>query len=116
MPLKKKQEQKEQFLGKRLKPDIEPKINDDITYKIEFTPKADRIFSKLPESLREEITLQIDELSKNPRPPGVKKLKGGKNEYRIRIKNYRVIYSIEDSILLIIILNLGDRKDIYKDI
>ncbi|OUL35144.1 hypothetical protein BV372_12245 [Nostoc sp. T09] len=84
-------------------------------YKIEFSPKAERAFSKLSELVREKITLKIDNLTFDPRPPGVKKLKGGKNQYRIRVENYRILYTIEDSILLILIVDLGDRKEIYKN-
>ncbi|MEB3149706.1 MAG: type II toxin-antitoxin system RelE/ParE family toxin [Sphaerospermopsis sp.] len=84
-------------------------------YIIEFAPKAIREFSKLTESVQEEITIKIDSLAFDPRPPGVKKLKGEKNKYRIRTGNYRIIYSIEDSKLLVLVLSIGDRKEVYKN-
>ncbi|MCF0054038.1 type II toxin-antitoxin system RelE/ParE family toxin [Dyadobacter sp. LJ53] len=56
----------------------------------------------------------IDALMNNPRPQGVRKLENFTNSYRIRIGNYRVIYSIEDDKLLIEVVKVADRKEAYK--
>ena len=53
-------------------------------------------------------------LEENPRPEGCKKLKGFKNLWRIRIGNYRAIYSIEEIVLLVDVRDIGNRKDIYN--
>jgi mRNA interferase RelE/StbE len=50
----------------------------------------------------------------NPRPDGVKKLKGLVNTYRIRVGDYRVIYRINDQELMIVLLNSNHRKDVYR--
>lgn len=55
----------------------------------------------------------IENLAENPRPKGYKKLKG-RTGYRIRVGNYRIIYEIFDDILLIDVIDLGHRKDIYE--
>ena len=55
----------------------------------------------------------IENLAENPRPKGYKKLKG-RTGYRIRVGNYRIIYEIFDDILLIDVIELGHRKDIYE--
>ena len=59
------------------------------------------------------IKKQIYDLADNPRPQGYKKLKGRKG-YRIRVGNYRIIYEIFDEILLIDVIDLGHRKEIYE--
>jgi mRNA interferase RelE/StbE len=63
--------------------------------------------------LAEELIEGIQGLSNNPRPSGCKKLKG-RNGWRVRKGNYRIIYDIFDNILLIEIIGLGHRKDIYE--
>ena len=62
----------------------------------------------------QNIVTAIDKLAEDPRPYGVKKLKGEDNAYRIRIGDYRVIYTIEDVIKIIEIQRIRHRKDAYK--
>ena len=81
-------------------------------YKITFTKLAFKELSKIPEPFYLKIKSAIIQLSDNPRPIGSKKLKG-RDGYRIRIGNYRVIYEIFDTQLIINIINIGHRKDIY---
>ena len=84
-------------------------------YTISIKPSALKEINKLPTPTIKKIGKAIDGLSKNPRPDGVKKLKGSDEElYRIRIGDYRIVYSIEDEIKIIDILKVGHRKDIYK--
>ncbi|MBW4564399.1 MAG: type II toxin-antitoxin system RelE/ParE family toxin [Mojavia pulchra JT2-VF2] len=86
-----------------------------MVYKVEFTPKADREVSKLPESVQERITSEIDEkLVINPRPSGCKKLKGIKNTYRIKVGDDRVLYEVYDSKLVILIIDVDHRREVYK--
>ncbi|MGP6174284.1 type II toxin-antitoxin system RelE family toxin [Corynebacterium sp. A21] len=56
----------------------------------------------------------MDDLAHQLRPDGVKKLQGGEGEYRLRVGSYRVIYDINDGELIILVLHLGHRKDIYR--
>ncbi len=81
-------------------------------YSIDFSRKAQKNLDKLSDSIANPILDAIENLAQNPRPIGCKKLKGRKG-YRIRVGDYRIIYEIFDSILLIDIINLGNRKDIY---
>lgn len=62
---------------------------------------------------RQRLVQQIQSLADNPRPPGCKKLSGS-NKYRIRQGNYRIVYSIEDDKLVVYVVKIGDRKDVYK--
>jgi mRNA interferase RelE/StbE len=54
------------------------------------------------------------ELEDNPRPPGCKKLVGEENAWRIRVGNYRVLYEIKDRVLIVHVVEIGHRKDVYK--
>jgi mRNA interferase RelE/StbE len=82
-------------------------------YTIVFVNSAKKEFDKLPKDLQVRITLAINGLVADARPNGCKKLKGGKNDYRIRVGDYRIIYKIIDNLLIIEIIAIGHRKDIY---
>lgn len=86
-----------------------------MTYEIKFTKGARKMFSKLSDDLQDRIQLQIDDLAIEPRPNGVKKLKGEENAYRIRVGDYRVIYNIFDNVLVVKVVEVGHRSEIYKD-
>ncbi|MDR0811539.1 MAG: type II toxin-antitoxin system RelE/ParE family toxin [Paludibacter sp.] len=84
-----------------------------MVYSINFTKNAIRQLSKVPEPYYENIKLAIRELAVNPRPSGCKKLQGLAG-YRIRVGTYRVIYEIFDNELLIDIIAIGHRREIYR--
>ena len=83
-------------------------------YKISITRQALKELEHLPKKETQQISKAIDGLSINPRPSGCKKLKG-ESEYmwRIRVGNYRVIYTIDDQIKIVNVRKIGHRKDIY---
>ena len=83
-------------------------------YQIEFTASAARSLSKFGKALQFRITAKIDALANQPRPPGVEKLHGRRNRYRLRVGDYRIIYEIQDRILLVLIVDIGHRKEIYR--
>ncbi len=85
-----------------------------MSYHITLSKKAIKALTKINEPYYTAIKTAIYSLADNPRPNGCKKLKG-RNGYRIRIGSYRVIYDILDSELLIDIVNIGPRGDIYED-
>jgi mRNA interferase RelE/StbE len=60
------------------------------------------------------LSRKIDSLSLDPRPPGVKKLKGEEGIYRIRDGDFRIIYKLEDQRLLILVLSVGNRREVYR--
>jgi mRNA interferase RelE/StbE len=84
------------------------------TYQVVLSNTAKKDLSKLPTQVVNKIIPVLEALQNNPRPNGCKKLKGFKDLWRVRIGNYRIIYSIDDVILLIDVREIGDRKDIYK--
>ncbi|MEH1864636.1 MAG: type II toxin-antitoxin system RelE/ParE family toxin [Nostoc sp.] len=84
-------------------------------YQIEFTKGAIKQLNKLPSNIKNRIDSKILNLSTEPRPNGVKKLKDEENTYRLRVGEYRVIYEIYDDILLISIIKVGHRSKVYED-
>ncbi len=82
-------------------------------YKIEIDRKAFKELLRIPKSDQNNIRKAINKLSKDPRPNGCKKLKDG-ILYRIRCGNYRILYRIEDENLCILVIRIGNRKNIYK--
>jgi mRNA interferase RelE/StbE len=83
-------------------------------YKVVLSKTAEKDLSKLPVGVIAKIVPVLKSLEQNPRPIGCKKLKGFSNLWRIRIGNYRAIYSIDDVILLVDVRAIGDRKGIYE--
>jgi len=82
-------------------------------YSIVIEQKARKTLKKLPHKIRSRITQSIAGLKTNPRPFGYKKLKNN-DYYRIRIGDYRIIYSIKEHEIKIFIIYIGHRKDIYR--
>jgi len=58
---------------------------------------------------RQRLVERIEALAENPRPPGAEKLSGTRDKYRIRQGNYRVLYEIEDDVLTVVVVKVGDR-------
>jgi mRNA interferase RelE/StbE len=86
-----------------------------MSYQIVFKPAAQRQLKKLPLSVQQTLVTLIESFTENPRPTGCKKLRGQHNQYRMRSGDYRIIYSIEDKTLIVRIIKVGHRRDIYED-
>jgi mRNA interferase RelE/StbE len=82
-------------------------------YLVELTPAAARQLRKLPRDAAPRIRGVIDLLAVDPRPPTSRPLRG-RPAYRVRSGDYRVIYTIEDDRLLVVIIRLGHRRDVYR--
>ncbi|MES1221492.1 MAG: type II toxin-antitoxin system RelE/ParE family toxin [Bacteroidota bacterium] len=82
-------------------------------YQLSIKPKVIKILEKINDPDYSNIKTAIYSLADNPRPRGCKKLKG-RDGYRIRVGDYRVIYNIVDKILTVDVIALGHRKDIYE--
>jgi mRNA interferase RelE/StbE len=83
-------------------------------YSILFSSRAKKELLALPGKVILAIEAKIDGLAKEPRPSGCKKLQGSENEYRIRIGNYRVIYTVADVVRIVTIIKIAHRKDAYR--
>ena len=83
------------------------------SYKIELSKRVRKDFRKIPEHDANRILSEIKALAEEPLPSSSKKLKG-EELFRIRIGNYRVIYSIQDEKMIVFVVKGGHRKDVYK--
>lgn len=82
-------------------------------YKIEIKKSAVKEIKKLPAGTLKKILSKIQKLSDNPRPFDCQKLSGDE-KYRVRAGDYRILYAIEDSVLIVFIVKVGHRRDVYK--
>ena len=84
-----------------------------MTYNVSLTKKAVKAIQNLNEPYYSNIKKAIYNLADNPRPAGYQKLKG-RDGYRIRVADYRIIYDVFDDVLIVNVIDLGHRKDIYR--
>jgi len=85
-----------------------------MTYTVIYQPSAERELRKLSRELQRRILNKVDTLASAPYPPGCEKLAGKENLWRIRIGDYRVIYTVRNKELLILVVKVGHRGDVYR--
>jgi mRNA interferase RelE/StbE len=85
-----------------------------VEYRVIVKPSADKELRRLPLDVQRRIVSVMRALATNPRPPGVVKMQGGDNLWRIRLGLYRIIYEIHDERILILVLRIAHRKDVYR--
>jgi mRNA interferase RelE/StbE len=85
-----------------------------LPYRIELSPSAARALRKLAPEARRRIARKIDTLAEDPRPADTVKLEGESELYRVRVGDYRIVYTVRDAVLLVLIVAIGNRADIYK--
>jgi len=83
-------------------------------YTIQIAPSAERALAALDRPAQRRIASRIDALAENPRPAGVKKLQGEPNTWRVRVGDYRVLYTVEDNRLLVVVVKVGHRSHVYR--
>lgn len=83
-------------------------------YSLEFTASASREFKELDRQIRRRITERINALLDDPFPSGVKKLQAEVDHFRIRVGDYRVVYRIDGKRVVIVIVRIGHRKEVYR--
>jgi mRNA interferase RelE/StbE len=85
------------------------------SYSIQLKPAAERDLKKIKDrAVLTRISRVIDGLATNPRPPGVKALQGDSSILRIRVGDYRILYTIEDPVLLVLVVRIGHRREVYR--
>jgi mRNA interferase RelE/StbE len=82
-------------------------------YRVTISKSAIKILEKVNEPYYSQLKRAIYNLAINPRPKGYKKL-AGRNGYRVRVSDYRIIYEIQDDVLVVDVVALGHRKEIYN--
>jgi mRNA interferase RelE/StbE len=85
-----------------------------VTYRIEWRPAAAKALEGLPRDLARRIYTRVSCLAEDPRPSGCEKLAGGHNEYRVRVGDYRIVYAVEDRAVLVLVLAIGHRREVYR--
>lgn len=83
-------------------------------YAVLFKPSARAALLKLPKSAQARIVEATDALASDPRPHGVVKLTGPEGLWRIRVGDYRVVYTISDGQLVVLVLRIAHRRDVYR--
>ena len=84
------------------------------SYKLLIKPSAANEIESAPKKNRLRIIKRIQELSSDPRPPGCEKLSGHDDKYRVRQGTYRIVYSISDASLIVCVVKVGHRKEVYR--
>lgn len=84
-----------------------------MTYAVDYTPAARRTLRKLPASVQKIIHLAVEGLGAEPRPSGSRKLTGSEF-WRLRVGDYRVVYAIEDGRLVVLVVKVAHRREVYR--
>jgi mRNA interferase RelE/StbE len=85
-----------------------------MAYTVEFSPGAARDFRKLAREIQHWLRPRIDALADQPRPSGAKKLKASDELWRIRVRDYRIVYEIRDRILVVLVVRVAHRREVYR--
>jgi mRNA interferase RelE/StbE len=83
-------------------------------YEVQLIATARRELLKLPAKIRIRVADAIRALGADPRPPGCKKLSGDTAYYRIRVGDYRVLYEVRDREVLVLVITIGHRREVYR--
>ena len=84
-------------------------------YQIEYEPAATKALRAIRDRrIKLPLLAALDALMDDPRPPGCKKLVGGKDEWRVRVGDWRIAYRIDDGRLVVLVVRIGPRKDVYR--
>ena len=85
-----------------------------MSFRILFAKSAEKAFLGLDRDIQRRIARAIESLGKNPRPSGYVKLQGESDLYRIRAGDWRVVYTIQNQKLIVLVLKIGHRREIYR--
>lgn len=84
-------------------------------YAVYLKPAAERALKKVKDdTTRRRVVKAIDGLTTNPRPPGAIAIQGGDGLLRIRAGDYRILYSVNDDVLTVLVVTIGHRRDVYQ--
>lgn len=84
------------------------------SYKLHWKRSAEKELRKLPREVIGRLVNLAESLTENPLPPGVRKLAGTEHTYRVRAGDYRLVYSVAEQHLIIEVVRVGHRKDVYR--
>jgi mRNA interferase RelE/StbE len=87
-----------------------------LSYRIQFKTSAAKSLKKIPKADRIRIVEKVDSFTENLPNPDTTKMKGSNPFHKVRVGDYRIIYEIKNNILVILVVKIGHRKDIYKNL
>jgi mRNA interferase RelE/StbE len=87
-----------------------------MTYQVRVKPQAEKALSRIPNPIRRRIVTALEGLARDPRPAGCIKLTGASDAYRIRVGDYRIVYQIEDRVLIVYVVRIAHRRDVYREL
>jgi len=82
-----------------------------VAYAVFLKPAALRDLRKLPEDIRRRVAVRIDALAGDPRPAGIERLQGEADLYRVRLRDYRIVYQVESKALVVLVVRVGHRRE-----
>ena len=85
-----------------------------MTYRVEVAEAAVRSLRKLDPTARRRVQAAIELLAEQPRPSGARKLVGGDGLMRVRTGDYRIVYEIHDDVLVVLVVAVGHRREVYR--
>ncbi len=85
-----------------------------MTYEVQLTSAAQRELKKLDPNARRTVQAALELLAETPRPPKATQLVGGAGAWRVRVGDYRIIYEIRDRQLIVLVLKVGHRREVYR--
>jgi mRNA interferase RelE/StbE len=83
-------------------------------YRVEIARRAIKALAALPRKEQQRVRAAVDLLAENPRPPGCVALTGEAHAYRVRVGDYRIVYEVFDDRLVVQVVRIGHRRDVYR--
>jgi mRNA interferase RelE/StbE len=85
-----------------------------MSYRVEFRPAAMRALRRIPKPFKARLLTAISALADTPRPPGSVRLQGPEGFHRVRVGDYRIVYLIQDRVLVVCVVRVAHRRDVYR--
>jgi len=89
-------------------------VAESRTYEVRFLVTARRELLRVPAQIRSRVANALRALAADPRPSGCQKLTSGTDYYRIRVSDYRVLYEVRDRDVLVLVIKIGHRREVYQ--
>jgi len=85
-----------------------------MAYRVEIAPAAARQIRRLPIDVQRRIAVRIDNLASAPRPRGTEELVGEAHTYRVRVGDYRILFDVADTVMLVLVVTVGHRREVHR--
>lgn len=85
-------------------------------YSVEIRPAAQRQIKKLPREVQAKVLTRLTALAEDPKPSGAEALQGPQDLYRVRVGQYRVLYEVQEQVLMVLVVRVGHRREVYQQL